>query len=135
NFAVVVLNNLLNDGETQPRTIFFSLTHEGFEQLVTDGIRNSTAIVSYRDLDPVADFAEFNDDVARTRLDRLTSIQKQIEKSELKLSMIEPAFHISRLPYCYGDIVKLGISLNRVQRALHRGLQAAVRRCQRRACA
>ena len=78
----MVLNDLLDHGESQARAIFLALAHKRLEELAADRTRESLVpLSSTLDFNTVRDLAYFHIDLPGFQVDGFAGVEQKVEKA------------------------------------------------------
>src|SRR5436305_10920248 len=91
NFPPVILHDLLNDRESQARTILLAITDEGMEEPVADGVGDAGAIIGHGDMNCSPDLGSGHLYLPIHDRSCLAGIKQEIVQCPLKFSGIEPS--------------------------------------------
>src|SRR5581483_2995408 len=110
--SAVVLNNLVHHCQSQPGAVLFALANERIKQRCPHGFWYSVAVIGNINFDAVPNFAKRDIYPSTATVYSFASIQQQIGERSLQLTMVEPAFDISRLLRHDLNVTKLRVRLH-----------------------
>src|SRR5206468_6003837 len=92
NFAAMIPEDFLADGQTQPDSILFPVADKRLEQLFANRPGNTWSVVLDADLDLMTCFADAHRDEPGITRNEFTCIAQQIDQRALHFPCIEPGF-------------------------------------------
>src|SRR5579864_3799424 len=114
----MILHDLLHNRESQASSVLFSITDEGMEEPVADGIGNAWAVIRYGNGDGSVDFGRRDFYRSAHGGRGLAGIQQQVVERSLELARIEPTRHQRAAKHVDGPRMMPRMNAHRLHRAL-----------------